>query len=266
MEFRVAKKENPHIRKYSQADLDTAREFAAKAHKEFGTFCKAVVLFGSAARRPTSPSHDIDILAVVNDLTFVMTPESVEAYRVIMTNLISGTSKRIHLTTLKFTNFWELVRKGDPIAINILRDGVALIDTGFFDPLQALLYQGQIRPTYESIYAYLQRAPASIHNAKWHVTQATLDLYWAAIDAAHAALMKHGEIPPSPSHVAEMLEQKLAKKGVLEKRYCAIMRNLYEVSKRILHGEMLSVKGKDYDLLVSDTQDFVDRMKKIVEK
>ncbi|MFH1510938.1 MAG: nucleotidyltransferase domain-containing protein [Candidatus Woesearchaeota archaeon] len=265
MEFKIEKKENPHIRKYSQKDLDTSREFAKKIVNELGTFCKAIVLFGSAARRDDN-RNDIDIMVAVDDLTIVMTSEGVEAYRIIMQKLVADTDTRIHLTTLKLSNLWDLVRKGDPVAINILRDGVALIDSGFFDPLQALLYQGRIGPSYEAVYTYLHRAPASIVNSKWHLLQATVDLYWATIDAAHAALMKMGHIPPSPSHVADMLDQKLVKKGLLEQRYCSIMRNFYEQSKRILHGEQRQVHGEDYEKLLKDAQDFVDRMKRIVQK
>ena len=266
MEFSITKKENPHIRKYSQQDLDISREFAKKALKELGSFCKAIVLFGSAARRQTNEHHDIDILVVVDDLTITMTPEGIEAYRIIMQNMVAETNKRIHLTTLKLSNFWDLAKKGDPIAINILRDGVALIDSGFFDPLQALLYQGRISPTYESVYTYLHRAPASIANSKWHILQGTLDLYWATIDSAHAALMKMGNIPPSPSHVADMLQEKLVKRGLLEQRYVSIMRTFYDLSKRILHGEQTRVQGREFDNHLRDAQDFVDRMKRIVEK
>lgn len=266
MEFKISKRENPHIRKYSQQDLDVAREFSKKIYKEFGTFIKAIVLFGSASRTHTTASQDIDVLVVVNDLTMELSAEAVEAYRIIMQKLIADTNKRIHLTTLKITNFWDLVRKGDPIAINILRDGVALLDTGFFDPLQALLYQGRIRPTYESIYTYLLRAPNTLQNSQWHLLQATVDLYWAVIDAAHASLMKLGEIPPSPDHVADMLDDKMVKKGLLEKRYSTIMRNFYGTSKKIMHREIKEIKGSDYEKWVREAHDFVERMKKFVEK
>ncbi|MFH0977729.1 MAG: nucleotidyltransferase domain-containing protein [Candidatus Woesearchaeota archaeon] len=266
MEFKINQKANPHVRKYSQEDLDTAREFAKKAYKEFGTFCKAVVLFGSAARKNTTSRMDIDIMVVVNDLTIELSPEAVEAYRIIMQRLVGETNRRIHLTTLKFTNFWDLVRKGDPIAINILRDGVALLDTGFFDPIQALLYDGKIRPTYESIYTYLMRAPTTVQNSKMHIMQATVDLYWAVIDAAHAALMKHGEIPPSPAHVADMIEDKLVKPGIIEARYAHIMKNFYGISRKIMHREIQEVTGTQYEKHLKDAEDFVSKMKQLVEK
>ena len=207
MEFRIQQRENPNKNNYSKEEFDTAYRFAKKVYKEFGNFIKAIVLFGSAARKTGSGKGDIDILVVVNDVTTVITGEMVEAYRVIMERLVNETSQRLHVTTLKLTNFWEYIRKGDPIGINLLRDGVSLVDSGFFDPLQALLYQGRIRPTWESVWTYFSRAPQTLHNSKWHILQATIDLYWAVIDAAHAALMKIGEIPPSPGHVADMLEE-----------------------------------------------------------
>jgi predicted nucleotidyltransferase/uncharacterized protein (UPF0332 family) len=266
MDFKIKTKDNAHIRKYAAHDIDLAREFSKKVYKEFGTFIKAIVLFGSAAKNTQQQNQDIDVLVVVNDLTLELTPEAVETYKIIMQKIIGETNKRIHLTTLKITNFWDLVRKGDPIAINILRDGVAMLDTGFFDPLQMLLYQGRVRPTYESIYTYLLRAPNTIQNSKWHIMQATVDLYWAVIDASHAALMKMGEIPPSPEHAADMLDEKLVKKKHLEKKYSTIMREFYKLSKRIAHREIKEIRGSDYERYLNQANDFVERMKRFVEK
>lgn len=264
MEFKLQVKDNPHVKKYKKGDLDIARDFARKAYKEFGSFIKAVVLFGSTARRKSN-SHDIDILVVVDDLSLVMSPEATQTYRVIMQKLISETSKKIHLTTLKFTNFWDYVRNGDPIAINIMRDGVALIDTGFFTPLQTLLYQGRIRPTYESIWAYHSRAGNTLLNSKWHIMQATIDLYWACIDAAHAALMRLGEIPPSPEHVPEMMINVMVSKGIITKRYPAIMKDFYELSKKIIHREIKEIRGKEYDSYLREAKDFVDAMERVIK-
>jgi len=158
------------------------------------------------------------------------------------------------------------MRAGDPVGINILRDGVALIDSGFFEPLQALLKKGKIRPTSESIWTYYIRAPNTLHNSKWHLLQATLDMYWAVIDAAHAALMKHGEIPPTPEHVADLLEQKLVKKKLLEHKYVLIMRHFYKIMKGIVHREIKEIKGSDYDKYYKTAEDFVKRMREFVEE
>ncbi len=266
MEFKLKEREKlPIERRYSREDLEIAREFARQAYTEFGQFVKAIVLFGSAAREH-KPKGDIDILIVINDLSLIMTPEAVETYRIITTNLVSKINRRIHVTTLKFTSFWDYTRNGDPIAINILRDGIAIIDTGFFDPLQLLLYQGRIRPTWESIYTYYARAPVTMQNSKWHLLQATLDLYWAVIDSAHAALMKLGFIPASPEHVAAMLYEKMINKGLLKPKYGKTMDKFYLLAKKVMHREIKEIKGSSYEELYKEAQEFIDHLKVFIEK
>jgi len=158
------------------------------------------------------------------------------------------------------------VRAGDPIAINILRDGVAILDTGFFSPLQLLLYQGRIRPSPEAIQNYLSLAPQTLQNSKSHILSATLDLYWAVIDSAHAALMSINEIPPSPAHVADMLDEKLIKTGLLHKRHAYTMRQFYSLGKSIMHGELLQISGDQYDVYYQEAYNFVMEMKKFIEQ
>jgi uncharacterized protein (UPF0332 family)/predicted nucleotidyltransferase len=260
MKFDLPKREHPNLEKYERHDVDTTYKFANAIYKEMGGLIRAVVIFGSAARRKTTAKSDI-----LDDLTISLTPEVVEAYRVIVKNSIVRVSTRLHITTLRFTSFWEYIRNGDPIGINILRDGVALIDSGFFEPLQALLKKGRIRPTSESIWTYYIRAPNTLYNSRWHLLQATLDLYWAVIDAAHAALMKHGEIPPTPEHVADLLESKLVKKRLLEKKYVTIMRHFYKLMKMITRREIKEIKGDEYEKYFKAAEDFVKRMREFIE-
>jgi uncharacterized protein (UPF0332 family) len=167
---------------------------------------------------------------------------------------------------MKFTNFWEYVRAGDPVAINILRFGTALIDTGFFDPLQALLDQGRIRPSHEAIYTYFVMAPASLKRAKDHLLNATVDLYWAVIDAAHAALMKYGEIPPSPDHVADMMEKTIIKDKKISNKSAETMRMFYKLFKAIINREVKEVTGKEYDKYKKQAEEFVKNIKKYIDK
>ncbi len=266
MEFNIEKRSNPNIKGYAKDELSLAYEFATKAHKEFGDMIKALVLFGSIAKKKATKQGDIDILIVFDDVTIVLTPEIVETYRILVEKLIAETSTRLHVTTLKLTSFWEYIRAGDPVGMNILRDGVALLDTGFFDPLHSLLIRGRIRPSPESVWAYFARAPRTIHNSKWHVMQAVIDLYWAVVDSAHAALMKIGEVPPSPEHVAETLDDKLVRGKHLEKRYSDIMRKFYTLQKQILYRQVREISGKDYDAYLKEAQAFVTRMDELINK
>ena len=265
MKFDIPKKEHPNFERYYKEDIDTAYKFANEIYKELGSLVRAVVIFGSTARRTKGPGGDIDVLVIIDDLMINMSPEVVEAYRLIVQKAIVRISTKLHVTTMRFTSFWEYMRNGDPIAINLLRDGVALIDSGFFDPMQALLKRGRIRPTQESIWTYHTRAQNTLHNSKWHLLQAVIDMYWAVIDAAHAALMKIGEIPPTPEHVADLMEQKLVKKKLLEHKYVIIMRNFYSLMKMVTHREIVEIKGDEFERYYKIAEDFVHRMGRLIE-
>ncbi len=265
MDFEVKKKPKENIEKYGREEVDIAYKFAKRAYKEFGSFVKTIAMFGSITRKKSS-GGDIDILILVDDLSISVTPEVAETYRIIQQKIIRDVSLRLHVTTLKLTSFWEYIRMGDPVAINILRDGTSLLDTGFFDPMQTLLKQGRIRPTAEAVWNYFTRAPATITNSKWHVLQASLDLYWAVIDSAHAALMKSGEVPPTPEHVADLMQDKLVPQGKTSPKYVQIMRNFYDLSRKITHREIKEITGEQYSRHLADAEDFVKEMKRIVEE
>ncbi len=266
MEFDIKQAENPNIEKYTKDDLTLAYEFSKKIYDEFGSFLKAVVLFGSVAKNTQTEKGDIDLLVIFDDVSIELSPEIVQTYRIIVEKTIASTSTKLHVTSLKLSTFWEYIRAGDPVGINILRDGVAILDTGFFDPLHSLLARGRIKPTAESMWTYFSRAPKTLHNSKWHVMQAALDLYWAVIDSAHAALMKIGETPPSPDHVADLLEQKMASRKLIDRKYITTMRKFYDMQKRIVHREVKEVTGKEYDALFKEAEEFVKAMEKFIRE
>src|SRR3989344_3762214 len=266
MEFRIQKKENENIHKYPTTDLETASKFAKELKKELGDFLLSVVVFGSTARQEATERSDIDVLVISDDATFTVDEAMVEGYRIIVESLISKVSLKLHVTSMTFTSFWEHAKVGDPIVVNILRDGVALHDKGFFYPLQVLLKQGRIRPSEESVWRYFGRSPKTLLNSRWHLLQATLDLYWAVIDSAHAALMRKNEVPPTPEHVADLLEKVYVKSHLLEQKYVEIMRKFYRLSKMITHREIRQIHGPEYEKYYIEAEEFVKRMKILVEK
>ncbi len=263
MKFNL-KKQKISVAEYKKEDFDIAYEFSKKLYEEMKDFVKATVLFGSSARK-TASQGDIDVLVIIDDLTVRLTPELTEAYTLITEKIVAETSNMLHITTLKLTAFWEYVRAGDPVIINMLRDGIALLDTGFFEPIQVLLKQGRIRPTQESVWSYFAKAPSTLYNSKWHLLQATIDLYWAVIDAAHSALMKLGEIPPIPEHVANMMQIHMVNTGLIDKKYAVTMRKFYNLSKKINHREIKEISGRDYDSYYKEAQDFVYKIREFIE-
>lgn len=274
MEFKIEEKKPKNIEKYKTEEFQLAKRFAEEIKKELGDFVKCVILFGSAARYLTkaeagltfgAPAADIDVMIVIDDLTPILSPEVIETYRVIVENTASKITKRLHITTMKLSNFWDLARNGDPILINIFRDGVALADVGIFAPLQALLFSGRIKPSKESVYNYLARSPLTIVNANWHVLQATLDLYWAVVDATHAVLMHFGELPPMPENLAKSLS-KLVEKKLLSKKHVETMDFFYKLAKRITHREIQKIKGEEYDKYKAMAEEFIKDIKEVILK
>ncbi len=264
MRFPINKNEQPHEDEYPKTSRDLAYEFTRLLHKELGKFLRAVVLFGSAARHKESKSSDIDVLVIIDDVSIQLSRPLVEAYRIIVAKCVSKVSKRLHIVSLRFSGFWEYMRLGDPVGINILRDGYAILDSGFFTPMQHLLSRGFVRPSREAIWSYYIMAPRTLTNSQFLINRAGMDLYWAAIDSGHAALMAMGELPPSPDHVADLLEQKLAKPGHISRKMVAIMRSLYDLNKRIERGGY-KMSGKDYDGYARDAHVFVQEMKTFIE-
>lgn len=261
MEFKTQDKPSPTKQHYHDTDIKIAYEFAKNVYNELPSLVKAMVLFGSTARGEDTKKSDVDMLILIDDVHLQLTPELLETYKIIVDKKIAEVSTRLHVVTLKLSTFWEYVRSGDPIAINILRDGFALIDEGFFDPLQALLFRGRIRPTQEAINSYYSKSNVTLYNANWHILQGALDLYWAVIDAAHSALMSQGFIPPSPSHVPEMLDREMAQKGLIEEKYVRTMKKFFDLMKKITHREISSMSGSDYDKYRDEAVEFIERMK-----
>jgi uncharacterized protein (UPF0332 family)/predicted nucleotidyltransferase len=266
MEAEIKQKEvDKNKSEYPEEDLDNAYKFSAELSREVGKFIKGVVLFGSRARKK-GPAHDIDILVILDDVTVYWTKEFVQTYRIIIDNLIAKISKKLHITTFKYTSFWEFVRNGDPIAINILRDGVPLIDREFFRPLQLLLFQGRIRPSQEAVWNYYYKSPETLQASKFKMISAVMDLYWAVIDASHAALMRMNEIPPSPGHVAEMVKAKLIDTKLIEKKYADVSKKFYDLSKKIEYREIKEISGSEYDKLYKEAEEYISRMRKFIEE
>ncbi|USN45157.1 MAG: nucleotidyltransferase domain-containing protein [Candidatus Woesearchaeota archaeon] len=244
--------------KHDKEAITLAYEFAKHLHREVHDFVKAIVLFGSQAKS-NKPGHDIDLLIVVDDVAVHIDDETAEAYRIIVEKIMLKVSKRLHVTTLRFTSFWEYVRSGDPVAMNMLRDGLPLIDTGFFEPLQLLLKQGRIFPSEETMWLYLQRAKNSLQNSQKRIGGALVDLYWGVVDAAHAALMRLNVSPPSPLHIPALLEKEMVAKSYLTKADVELYKTLYAISKRVEQGRN-DFRSSDFEELSHKAKLFVEKI------
>lgn len=244
----------------------SAYSFAMDVYESIPGIIKSVVLFGSVEKQTMGPKSDIDVLVIVDDTTVAPGRKFIEWYNTEMLQILRRNDPRLHLTTITLTTFWENVRVGEPLIINVLRNGVSLIDTGLFEPIQILLQKGRIRPSKEAIHNALTRAPWHLVRANGRVLAAVVDFYWTVVDSAHAALMSYGEVPPSPEHVEPLLNKAFVSKKMLKKSFLNYYKEIREAAKAVMHGEMIRLSGIDYDRYRLMAQDFEGMMKKLVDQ
>ena len=248
-------------------ETDIAMDFATKIFKKFNKMVKSVILFGSTARQEAVTGSDIDIIIILDDVTINWDQELIAWYRQELDKMLRRNpyQKSLHINTVKLSTWWEDLMRGDPVVINILRYGEAMIDlAGFFEPLKYLLVKGKIRSTPEAIYSALQRAPAHIARSKFAELNSIEGLYWAMVDSAHAALIAANVPPASPEHVPVDLKENFVDTGKLKLKYVVWYRDLLMLHKKIAHGQVKDLKGVEIDLWQDRAEEFLEVMAKLV--
>jgi predicted nucleotidyltransferase/uncharacterized protein (UPF0332 family) len=250
------------------AERDIAMDFATKVYKKFTEMIKSVILFGSSAKKVSTPDSDIDIIVIIDDVSIKWDLELIAWYREELGKIISANPyrKSLHINTVKLSSWWSDLIRGDPVVVNVIRYGDPLIDFGgFFSPLKILLQDGKIQSTPEAIYTLLQRAPTHMARARASMLAAVDGLYWACVDSAHAALIAAKIMPPSPEHITLILKEQFVDKGMLKMKQVDFYNNIHFIAKDIVHGKTNEVSGKDIDELIKKADEFMGEMAKLVD-
>lgn len=233
---------------------DIAMDFATKIYKTFERAVKSIVLFGSTAKQTAIASSDVDLIIIVDDVSIRWDQEMIAWYREELDRTLRNNpyQKTLHINTIKLSTWWNDLLIGDPVVMNVLRYGEALIDLGgFFEPLKYLLIEGKIKPSPEAVYNALQRAPIHLQRSKAAELGSIEGLYWCMVDAAQAALIAAEVSPPSPEHIPAELNQTFVAEGMLNKKYVAWFRELLMLHKKVVHGEVKELRG----LIIDDWQE-----------
>ncbi len=250
-------------------EREIAADFATKVYQEFDQMIKSIVLFGSSARQIATPDSDIDIVIIIDDVSVRWDNELIAWYREELGKIIRKNpyAKALHINTVKLSTWWDDMMRGDPVVLNVLRYGDALIDFGgFFNPLKVLLKEGKIRSTPESIYTLLQRAPGHLTRARQSMLAVVDGLYWTMVDSAHAALIAADVMPSSPENIPEVLTETFVKSKKLKSKYVDYYAEIHAVAKRIVHGSLTSVRGEKLDDWFEKADSFLGEMASLVDK
>ncbi len=233
-----------------KTERDIAMDFAEKAYERFDKLIKSIILFGSQTKSTNVAGSDIDIILVIDDATTRFDETLIAWYREELGKLIQSNpyKKDLHINTVKLTTWWIDLTRGDPTVINIIRYGEPLIDFGgFFKPLKILLQEGRIKTTPEATFTCLNRVPGHIARSRLAEISAIEGCYWAMVDSAQALLMSVKVLPPSPEHIALLLKQHFVDRKLLRMKYVTDFKELYDLHKRIVHGNIRNLDGKIID-------------------
>ncbi len=264
---KAAVKEFPTLNLVSE--LDIAMDFAQKAAEKFDKLIKSIVLFGSTIKETRTHNSDIDIIIILDDATTRFDQELTAWYREELGKLIAANpyKQALHINTVKLTTWWTDLIRGDPVVLNIIRYGEELVDFGgFFKPLRILLQQGKIKPTPEAIYTSLERAPLHLRASKNAELSAIEGVYWTMVDSAHALLLAAKIMPPSPEHVPLLLRENFVNKKMLDMKYVVWYRDLYDLHRKIVHGEISDIKGQDIDEWQARAEEFLSKMAELINR
>ena len=251
-----------------KTESEIAMDFATKLYQKFDKVIKSVVLFGSTSKQTSVAGSDIDIIVILDDLTVKFDQELIAWYRTELEKVIKKNPYKsdLHINTIKLSTWWEDLMRGDPVVINIIRDGKTLIDFGgFFEPLKHLLIQGKLKSTPEAIYSLLQRAPAHIARSRVSELNCIEGLFWSMVDSSQAALIAAGATPSSPEHIPVDLKEFFVDTGSLKMKYLVWYRDLLMLHKKIAHGHITDLKGQEIDDWQKRTEEFLKVMVDLVK-
>ncbi len=248
--------------------IDAIKKFTNAIVKKHKSLIRSVVLFGSTAREQWKKESDIDIFVILDDTKTKISPHMKEDFEHEFEKIAKSFSPLLEIQSpYLLTEFWNMVRTGNPIIYNFVREGVPIYDKDVFLPIKKLLQMGEIKPSQEAVEKYLERAPKRlrrIETSKMYMIAE--DCYNSMIESAHAVLMFMGKSPPRPKEAPDAMRKHLVNAGLLEKEYADWMEEIINIRKQVEHKKIRKIPGKDIDLWLERTDKFIKRMEKVIVK
>jgi uncharacterized protein (UPF0332 family) len=208
----------------------------------------------------------LDVVFLADDLNNIITDNKVTEIKMAASDIGFSAKIDVGCDVMLASVFWDQFLSRDVAILDLLRDSFIIHDNGFLRPVQELLVTGKIRPSKESVNVYFVKAERSMKTANTHVSKAIIDLYWAVIDAAHAAVMVAGITPPSPKDLAETVRKELVVRNLVHKRCAEIVDRLYNAAKQIMHRKQFDFSGKEFDSYLADADFFIKEISEFIKE
>lgn len=253
-------------KKSAERRMEKAEEFADKLVDKLGEKVKCVAVYGSVPKGEHTHESDIDTFVVLDDtkLEEDVPPEAKDKIRKKVTELAKETDDRITIQYFSFlTDFWDSIRQGEPLVIQVLRVGEPVYDVGVFLPAKRMLQRGKIKSSDEAVKKRLKLAAAGYKKAEQQMKSSIPHkLEQAIANAGQAPIMLTGRAPPGKEDVGDVLREMFVENGTLEEKYVEIARKVDEFSdKAEKHPQEVTAAELDEHMEMVD--DFIRRMHKL---
>jgi uncharacterized protein (UPF0332 family)/predicted nucleotidyltransferase len=256
------------LRKFSlETRLKSAQEFKKRLLEKFGDYIKAVIIWGSITRGDFTGKSDVDIYIIFDD-----TKASIRDFNKVRDKIDEDIMKiakdvdpRIHpQPIIALTEFIDGVRLSHPLFFNIIREGYAIHDTGFFIPMRKLLEMGHFPLTKEAAIARMETVPKRIERVKnVKLYMIAEDIYYALLDSAQAVLMYLGVPPPPPKVAPKVVREHLVETGLLKEEYAKMLEDVIKFRKAVEHKEIKEISGSEVDKWIRKAEKYVKEMEKL---
>ncbi|MBN2202793.1 MAG: nucleotidyltransferase domain-containing protein [Candidatus Aenigmarchaeota archaeon] len=267
----MAKSVGKKLKKFSvETRLKSAEEFKDRVLGMFKAYVKSVIVFGSFMFGKGTGKSDVDVYIIFDDTKMPLKKfdDIREKINADLYKVASSIDPRLHpQPILALTEFIKGTRYTNPLFFNIIRNGYAIYDTGFFIPMRKLLEWGEFPITPEAAHMRMEGVPKRITRVKsvklYIIAE---DLYYAMLDAAQAVLMYVGVGPPSPKNSAKEVREHLVETGLLEEEYAQMLEDVNVFRKKVEYKEVKDISGKEVDEWIKKTEKYVKRFEKLLKK
>lgn len=241
--------------------------------KKFEKYIVSYVLAGSLVQGRAKPESDIDVWIVIDDTDVkkMTRAELKDKLRAIIIGMgieageLTGIKNKLNIQVYILTDFWDSLKEANPIIFTLLRDGVPFYDRGVFMPWKLLLKSGRIKPSAEAIDMFMGTGEQSLKRVHDRLRDMGMeDIFYALLTPSQAALMMFGLPPPAPSETVEVMKEVFVKKEkLLEQKYLDTLGKVIKMRKDIEHGVKKDVSGKEIDDLLSSSEKYLARIRRL---
>lgn len=252
----------------------------AEIHKslvlqKFEKYVVSYVVAGSFLRGTATKTSDIDVFVIINDTDVKRMPrlELKERLRSIIYQYVSeamalaGVKNTLHIQTYLLTDFWESVKDAHPVIFTFIRDGIPIYDRGTFMPWKALLKMGKLKPSPEAIDMFMRTAEKTKEMIERRLIDAMVDIYYGVLTPSQALVMLYGSPPSTHKETPKLMKDIFVdKEKMLEKKYINILEKIVKLFGDYEHEKLKKISGKDIDLLVKQSEDYLKRLKELREQ